>query len=49
MTGFSQNTCYAMIGKSPIGGEGIEKIFNHSVNLHGPMAKSKIVLSDTTV
>jgi IS5 family transposase len=32
-----------------IGEEGIEKIFNHSVELHGSKAKSKMVLSDTTV
>jgi len=32
-----------------IGEEGVEKIFSHSVNLHGPKAKSKMVLSDTTV
>ncbi len=32
-----------------IGEEGVEKIFSHSVNLHGSRAKSKMVLSDTTV
>ena len=32
-----------------IGEEGIEKIFIHSVELHGSKAKSKMVLSDTTV
>ncbi len=32
-----------------IGEEGIESIFTHSVELHGPQAKSKMVLSDTTV
>ena len=32
-----------------IGKEGIEKIFLHSVELHGKGAKSKVVLSDTTV
>ena len=32
-----------------IGEEGIEKIFTYSVELHGPKAKSKMVLSDTTV
>jgi IS5 family transposase len=32
-----------------IGEEGVEKIFSHSVNLHGPKVKSKMVLSDTTV
>jgi IS5 family transposase len=32
-----------------IGEEGIEKIFKHSVELHGSGAQSKMVLSDTTV
>lgn len=32
-----------------IGEEGVEKIFFYSVSLHGPKAKSKVVLSDTTV
>jgi IS5 family transposase len=32
-----------------IGEAGIEKIFKHSVELHGTQAKSKMVLSDTTV
>ncbi|VAW28532.1 Transposase, IS4 family [hydrothermal vent metagenome] len=32
-----------------IGEEGIEKIFIHTVELHGKKAKSKMVLSDTTV
>jgi len=32
-----------------IGEEGIEKIFAHSVSLHGKSAKDKQVLSDTTV
>ena len=32
-----------------IGEEGIEKIFTYTVELHGKEAKSKIVLSDTTV
>lgn len=32
-----------------IGEAGIEKIFKHSVELHGKQAKSKMVLSDTTV
>jgi IS5 family transposase len=32
-----------------IGEIGIEKIFKHSVELHGKQAKSKMVLSDTTV
>jgi len=32
-----------------IGEEGIEKIFIHSVELHGSKTKSKMVLSDTTV
>ncbi len=32
-----------------IGKEGIEKIFIHSVELHGSKAKSKMALSDTTV
>jgi IS5 family transposase len=32
-----------------IGVEGVEKIFSHSVVLHGKEAKSKMVLSDTTV
>jgi IS5 family transposase len=32
-----------------IGEEGIEKIFTYSVELHGSKAKSKMVLSDTTV
>ena len=32
-----------------IGEEGIEKIFTHSVELHGSKAKSNILLSDTTV
>lgn len=32
-----------------IGEEGIESIFTHSVDLHGPQARSKMVLSDTTV
>lgn len=32
-----------------IGEEGVEKIFFYSVTLHGSKAKSKIVLSDTTV
>lgn len=32
-----------------IGEEGVEKIFFYSVSLHGPKARSKIVLSDTTV
>lgn len=32
-----------------IGEEGVEKIFFYSVSLHGPKAKSRIVLSDTTV
>jgi len=32
-----------------IGVEGIEKIFSHSVTLHGSKAKSKMLLSDTTV
>lgn len=32
-----------------IGKEGIEKIFVHSIELHGDEAKSKVVLSDTTV
>lgn len=32
-----------------IGQEGIELIFKHSVDLHGPKAKSKQTLSDTTV
>lgn len=32
-----------------IGVEGVEKIFSHSVTLHGPRAKSKMLLSDTTV
>jgi len=32
-----------------IGEEGIEKIFAYSVELHGSKAKSKMVLSDTTV
>jgi len=32
-----------------IGKEGIEKIFTYSVELHGKEAKSKMVLSDTTV
>ncbi len=32
-----------------IGEEGVEKIFKHSVELHGKQAKSKMVLSDTTV
>jgi transposase, IS5 family len=32
-----------------IGEEGIESIFTHSVELHGPQARSKMVLSDTTV
>ena len=31
-----------------IGEEGIEKIFTHSVELHGPKAKSDVLLSDTT-
>lgn len=32
-----------------IGEEGIEKIFKHSVDIHGKQAKSKMLLSDTTV
>lgn len=32
-----------------IGVEGVEKIFSHSVTLHGSRAKSKMLLSDTTV
>jgi IS5 family transposase len=32
-----------------IGEQGIEKIFIHSVELHGKQAKSKMALSDTTV
>ena len=32
-----------------IGEEGIESIFTHSVELHGPQIRSKMVLSDTTV
>ena len=32
-----------------IGEQGIEKIFSYSVHLHGKDAKSKMVLSDTTV
>lgn len=32
-----------------IGEDGIEKIFTYSVELHGEKAKSKMVLSDTTV
>lgn len=32
-----------------IGVEGVEKIFSHSVTLHGSRAKSKMMLSDTTV
>jgi IS5 family transposase len=32
-----------------LGEEGIEKIFAYSVELHGSKAKSKMVLSDTTV
>lgn len=32
-----------------IGEEGITKIFSHSVKLHGLKAKSKMVLSDTTI
>ena len=32
-----------------IGEKGIEKIFVYSVQIHGPQAKSKMVLSDTTV
>lgn len=32
-----------------IGVEGVEKIFSHSVILHGKDAKSKMILSDTTV
>ncbi|MBE0651387.1 MAG: hypothetical protein IH595_11165 [Bacteroidales bacterium] len=32
-----------------IGEEGIESIFTHSVDLCGPQARSKMVLSDTTV
>lgn len=32
-----------------IGEEGIEKIFSYSVSMHGKQAKSKMVLSDTTV
>jgi len=32
-----------------IGVEGVEKIFSHSVTLHGKDAKSKMTLSDTTV
>ena len=32
-----------------IGREGMEKIFSYSVSIHGKQAKSKMVLSDTTV
>ena len=32
-----------------IGEEGIEKIFKHSVDIHGKQAKGKMLLSDTTV
>jgi transposase, IS5 family len=32
-----------------IGVEGVEKIFSHSVTLHGSRAKGKMLLSDTTV
>ena len=32
-----------------IGQEGMEKIFSYSVSMHGKQAKSKMVLSDTTV
>jgi IS5 family transposase len=32
-----------------IGEGGVEKIFVHSINLHGPKAKSEMLLSDTTV
>jgi len=32
-----------------IGEEGVEKIFKHSVDIHGKQAKSKMLLSDTTV
>lgn len=32
-----------------IGVEGVEKIFSHSVTLHGKDAKRKMTLSDTTV
>lgn len=32
-----------------IGAEGIEKIFKHSVDIHGKQAKGKMLLSDTTV
>ena len=32
-----------------IGEKGIEKIFKHSVEIHGKQAKSKMLLSDTTV
>lgn len=32
-----------------IGVEGVEKIFSHSVTLHGSWAKGKMLLSDTTV
>jgi len=32
-----------------IGVEGVEKIFSHSVTLHGKDVKSKMILSDTTV
>jgi len=32
-----------------IGEQGVEKIFTYSVSLHGKSAKSKMVLSDTTV
>lgn len=35
--------------RNRIGEEGVEKIFIYSVELHGEKAKSKMVLSDTTV
>jgi IS5 family transposase len=35
--------------RARIGQEGVEKIFFYSIEIHGPKAKSKQVLSDTTV